>query len=616
MVGTWSVSAQTVCTATPLTDKDANNVLNVAAATQTVTVTNFSEIASGSSITISCNYLTTTATAGSAAFVNSLKTYDAADDEIEKWNDPTPSKTVTVTAPSPAVAAGVSSEWAHTITPSNSGESGSNGHLKFKVSQTLPKGTLIKITYPDKLTAGLSAGDVKNYCWSMNLYTGCSISGNAIDLTIGADISSGTFIELFLEGGFNVASDTTTSTTGFNVLATWGTLEVIKDLTTGVSAAKKFTAAAALTGTLSEETLTMSNKNAGEYADYTFSFKASVGYSVGDMIEITFPREYDPFVGYASAWFSSGTYAGKYYLNCESTAMGLSWCEVDKRCVTVTGTSQVEATSAIDIKLKMVANAASGNQATQFKVAIKGSDGAYKVNDTTFGGAVQATVAAPASNILFKSVMASSHMLFAHGIDYTFKFFLAGTSLDTDEKVSVKFPHQYELYLADGVDKYTCETSNIDTALATATSNNWNTDTDCATNKTNMVELDAVTSAVTYTSATEFTYIVKGVGNPEYGMNRVSSASSTWDFDDVDFTLFTDYDSWTEKFELFTYDASDNAYKSKSYGNLNAAYLGFNYQYDQMTVNGYNPMTMANRITVWAGSYSTDTVIAVTSASG
>jgi hypothetical protein len=32
------------------------------------------------------------------------------------------------------------------------------------------------------------------------------------------------------------------------------------------------------------------------------------------------------------------------------------------------------------------------------------------------------------------------------------------------------------------------------------------------------------------------------------------------DFDDVDFTLFTDYDEWTNKFCLMSYDASDKKY--------------------------------------------------------
>lgn len=62
-----------------------------------------------------------------------------------------------------------------------------------------------------------------------------------------------------------------------------------------------------------------------------------------------------------------------------------------------------------------------------------------------------------------------------------------------------------------------------------------------------------------------------------------------------------------------SYDASDKKYKQKSYDNLNAAYLGFNNQYDLMTVNNYNAQSMANRIKVYAGSYTTDIIIRATS---
>ena len=51
---------------------------------------------------------------------------------------------------------------------------------------------------------------------------------------------------------------------------------------------------------MSVPVLTWSNDNAGEYSDYTFTFKTDTGYSVGEMIEITFPHNFDPFVGHAS----------------------------------------------------------------------------------------------------------------------------------------------------------------------------------------------------------------------------------------------------------------------------------------------------------------------------
>lgn len=76
-----------------------------------------------------------------------------------------------------------------------------------------------------------------------------------------------------------------------------------------------------------------------------------------------------------------------------------------------------------------------------------------------------------------------------------------------------------------------------------------------------------------------------------------------------------DYSAWSNKFCLSTHDLSDKNVVQKSYDNLNAAYLGFSYQYDQMTVNSYDPSDMSDRIKVYAGSYTTDISIEADSAS-
>ena len=52
------------------------------------------------------------------------------------------------------------------------------------------------------------------------------------------------------------------------------------------------------------------------------------------------------------------------------------------------------------------------------------------------------------------------------------------------------------------------------------------------------------------------------------------------DFDATDANLFTNYEAWSKKFCVMSYDVSDARYLKKSYENLNAAYLGFNYEFD------------------------------------
>lgn len=342
-------------------------------------------------------------------------------------------------------------------------------------------------------------------------------------------------------------------------------------------------------------TFSYDNKTAGEYSNYTFNFKTSVGYSAGDKIEITFPHAFDPFVGHAGEWLKQE--AGTYYLKCESTSLGLIWCSVDKWKVTVWGGQAVEAANTIDVTIKYVSNPGAGTTTQSIRLATLNSSDVYQVYTSDFAGNGGVVITAPApKNIEIHSVMASNNYLFSNSIDYTFKFFMGTTSFAADENLKVMFPMQFDLNLCDGVNSYTCETSLVDTA---GTTESWNTDTDCAASD-NWVMLNAV--AYTNDTTDTFSWKVSGVSNPEAGLSRV--AGTTWDFDATDVSLFAPLkDNWTAKFELFSYDLSDKAYTSRSYSNLNAAYVGYEYQYSRIIVNS------GNRVTVWAGSFTTPIAI-------
>jgi len=116
----------------------------------------------------------------------------------------------------------------------------------------------------------------------------------------------------------------------------------------------------------------------------------------------------------------------------------------------------------------------------------------------------------------------------------------------------------------------------VDSTGATDANSSWNTDTEC-TATGNWVALNAV--AYTLETSDKFTWSIDGISNPESGMSR--TAGTNWDFDATDSTVFTSYSAWTEKVLLYSYKGTtDLTYTGKSYGNLNAAYLGFNYKYD------------------------------------
>jgi len=136
-----------VCTVTGLTASTGNTTIGNSAPTsgQIITLTNFAEVASGSTISVSCTYLTGPTVAGATTvMVASYVTYDPLNNEINKWC--TVDKTVAVTLVT--VTAGTSSDWAHTIAPSNISQTGVSGSFKFKLSQTLPKGAVVTIAYP------------------------------------------------------------------------------------------------------------------------------------------------------------------------------------------------------------------------------------------------------------------------------------------------------------------------------------------------------------------------------------------------------------------------------------------------------------------------------------
>lgn len=257
----------------------------------------------------------------------------------------------------------------------------------------------------------------------------------------------------------------------------------MQDVSTGVQA---WTPAAAVTGSITSQSLTMTNNNAGEYADYTFSFKTDTGYAVGETIEISFPHEFDLFVGEASQWFTNEP--DTYYLNCESTAMSLSWCTVSKWKVQVMGSAAVEATTAIDITINYVKNpAVASPTASKMMLAVYDANMALKSYDQDFVSAGVTIAAVPVKNIVQTMVHASNHNLFGVNAEYTFKFYLDQTSLGANENLQIMFPMSYNLNLDNGASDYTCDTTVTE---RTGDVESWNDDNTCAASG-NWVMLDA-----------------------------------------------------------------------------------------------------------------------------
>lgn len=339
---------------------------------------------------------------------------------------------------------GSSLDWVTSFIPNNASAGTADAHLKFKVDMPLPKGTTVTIDFPANLANVHSSGHINNSCWSTVRYQSCQINSGNLQIVTDENVSSSSEIELYVNKGFTLPTVVTASTDVFKVIATYGGLTIVSDAAT-IVASKQFTATTAIAGTITVPSVTMSNNNAGEFADYTFKFKASTGYTVGDKIVIYFPNAFDPFVGMAGTWLDNES--STYYLECSSTALGLSWCSVDKWKVTIMGSSAVAAENEIDITLNHVANPAEGTTSEKLMVAVVNASGVYQAQDTAFGTNGVTTVKPPAKNITFKSVMSSNHYLFSTGSTYTFEFYLNDAGIESDESISVMFPMQYDLHL-------------------------------------------------------------------------------------------------------------------------------------------------------------------------
>jgi len=317
---------------------------------QALTFSKFGAVSASTAIDITCTYvLATEATTATVKLVETLVSYDVAGGNmINEWVD----NNLVVTIDSTAQSVGTSSDLTVNAMPDNINATSADVHLKFKVSKALPKGTKLSVKFPSNLTKVLS-GNIKDSCWSKSMYTGCNMNNSQLELDLGEDVAQSTNIEIYVNKGWSLPSTVTVSSDVFQITAVFSTVTIIGDAATVVSD-KTFTASAAMASTISGNILAMSNNNAGEVADYTFTFKSSTGYAVTESIEIYFPNAFDPFVGMASKWFMNEP--STYYINCSSTALSLVWCTVDKWKVTIMGSSAVEAANDIDITLKYVMN--------------------------------------------------------------------------------------------------------------------------------------------------------------------------------------------------------------------------------------------------------------------
>jgi hypothetical protein len=598
------------CTTTGLTAA-TGSTLTCALSGNGVTVSGFAELAAGSAtVTITVFGLlgptSVTGTGTATNFVQSLtSSMSLGGAVIDTMPAANTGSAVTITASS---TAGVTTWTTKKTYPSTAGTTYVDLYLKFSLPHALPACGSIAITSP---LVFKSSGDIKNSCFFSPLqYGSCSISGTVLTLYLNQAYTANSVLELYLDSMVDNPTSTTTTSGGFQALATWGSGSYIitVDQDTGsLQSTQTYTATSILSTTITGSTtaaLSFSPKTSGEMANYVFDFKDTANFAATDQYWIVFPAQYDYFLGDTWTWFSNEP--NVYYIGCTSTQLGTAWCQVDHNIVIVTGSNAITGSTQIVITINGVCNPIAG-QTSAFQIYHVDTNGNFVTVNQNYGTVTPTATAA--NNIYVRSLTMTDRRLFRSS-DYTWRLYLSDT-MNTDSQLQVMFPREYMLNYFDKKDSYSCSSTWLDiSASATIkTQQNWNSASSCSASG-NTISLSAPTTSISFTATNIVTLTVASVGNAQFGQSR-SAFAVTQDFDVTDAVLWPLYAYWTSQYTFFVYRTSstNQVYTSRSYPNMSPAYANLYDGYRPVLVNQFNPQSKLNRIVVYAGTQSGDLYI-------
>jgi hypothetical protein len=297
----------------------------------------------------------------------------------------------------------------------------------------------------------------------------------------------------------------------------------------------------------------------------------------------------------------------------------------------------------MEITIPMVQNPNENASPGNFALAHVDKDDVYISYDNAFGSM---KITAAAKNIDIRSLKRSSSTdankskLFATSVDYTFKFYMAGATFNSNTVLIAQFPGEYQLGINQpSAASYTCSTTYLDDGDSVTAANkvekSWNTNATCSRSgcRITMSALSS-TSTQSFTSDHIITWSLSGLANPEFAKRKVLenetasatnavSANGYFDRDTADSKPFTIFTYWSDKYQLMQHDTTAKAILYRSYGVLNSAYYGFDYEVERFGVSvmdgnterTFDPLSRDSstdgRIMVTAGSQTTDLKIKV-----
>jgi hypothetical protein len=517
-------------------------------------------ISASNSFTISLT-MTTPSTIGgfSSVSINYLGGYQYIVSGIVHSLSFTANSAVTVTS-------GISSV---SVFPNTVSATGVHFQIVFTPLTAIPAGSSITIS-GENFASDASA---QTNTWSNIGFTSSSITSSNLVLVTRIASASGSQIIIRKDLAYTNPSTAGNGAIWKITIVAPGSISIVSDTAVTTSTAlNTINYLATPSATISSFSVATNTTNAGEAAYYKFSFKLSVSLLSNYSIVVDVPYYYDAIFGPTTTFTSN---PNTYFLTTTSTVSSNPVCNVNHWLITCSLGVVLAANAAIDISI-LATNppVPTATQTTNqvFSLYIVESSSTIKAISQSSSNTLTLT-GIPTSYVDLYSVVVSSNQ--AVYSDYTFVFYSTETYLASGT-VSVLFPAQYNFYRDQTISSisnacsgayYTTTASGVTgTVLSSLT---------CTLASNNLATF-TFSTAPTFSGTNEIDLTLKTILNPT--LLSPSYTTSNAVLDTVTTAYITPYSFWTGKFTLYTTTSArstSTAWNSRSYGNANAAFVGF-----------------------------------------
>ena len=502
-----------------------------------------------------------------------ISTYATEDDDekIDEWTDST-SDTLTL---KPSPSSKNMTVYPVELFPNSTSPSAFFG-IEFSSKNTLPKGTVISITSP--VDTWLHTGDVSAYITFSLLFYYATVSNENLNIMLAEEIAAGINMTLIFDHALLI-DKSGKQDAKVKVTSDYYGIEVdgVEDEGLEVIVATKMTD---LIISLEIDPVT-----AGEYGNYTFTIESKI--TKDSTILFVFPIEYDYFLGRVSRTYAV-TNPNIYFIPCTST-FGSIECEIQHRTVKISISKDIEHQSISLIGIFNPNFTNSENYVKTYAYTSTGTISGYEYIPIT-------GISAPYySNINIRKLQKTVNYL-QKSSDYTFEFYLPEGTTYSGDHLILTFPESFDIN-RDLNSILTCYLKFIDTSGSLSLKSVIKTTNKCYSIKKNQIKLTLLES-FNWTETTMGHLEILSILNPEFTKEMATA---------LDSKVYTVFDQYTLQFGISVLNGSE--FISKSYQNMNTAYMGFYKNSYSFEVNSYNPFTYEGTIILIPGTQSKDIYI-------